>query len=125
MGRKVIGIIVVFLLLAPATLQAFVWTAINLWVAILAVAMFIAAVRFSPKLKWPSAIVASLFIAIAPYPNWIWASNEEGWQFHVGYKLQHIADYAVQFGVFFAIAILLFMTLYWAMRPLSANVQAP
>lgn len=116
MAKIAVAGLIILALLAPSALQALVWTPINLVVALSAVTMFVLLAVYAPKLKWLGALIASLPIAIAPYPNWVWASNEKGWHFHVGYKLKHYPDYASEFLVFYLIVFILFLSLFWAIR---------
>ncbi|WP_091634353.1 hypothetical protein [Lysobacter sp. cf310] len=116
LGRIAVGVLAVLALLLPSGLQAMVWTPINLWVALTAILVFVVLAVLVPGLKWPSAAVASLPIAVAPYPNWIWASNGRGWHLHIGYKLQHLQDYAIEFLVLYLIVLMLFLSLFWAVR---------
>lgn len=113
MAKTVVAGLTIFALLAPSALTALVWTPINLLVAISAVSTFVLLAIYAPKLKWLGALFASLPIAIAPYPNWLWASNDRGWHFHVGYKLKH---YPVEFLAFYLIVFVLFLGLFWAIR---------
>jgi hypothetical protein len=111
MRRVLLAGLIVLALLLPSGLQALTWTPINLWVAMCSIAAFVPIVRHMPRLKWPSALLASLPIAISPYPNWLWASNDEGWHFRVGYKLSHFGEYAVELIGFYLVTLLLLLGL--------------
>ena len=111
MHRVLLAGLIVLVLLLPSALQALTWTPINLWFAMCAIATFVPIVRNVPRLKWPSALLASFAIAIAPYPNWLWASNDEGWHFRLGYKISHFGEYAVELLAFYFLTLLLFLGL--------------
>ncbi len=72
----------------------------------------LAALFLAPMIKWVLAALASLLIAIPPYPNWLWWDEEQGWHLRWGYKLQHVM--LSDFAIFFVVAMLLFATLFWA-----------
>jgi len=100
------------LLMAPGLLMAVAWTTINLEVALAATAVCIFVKIWLPRWKWMSAVVASLLIAIPPYPNWLWADEKhDGWYFHVGYKFQHL-DLG-GFATIFTVSMLLFAVIFW------------
>jgi len=102
----------VVLLLLPAFVVGYVWTAINLFVAAAAVLIAFAGAMLVPKAKWAFAAAGSLLIAIPPYPNWLWSNEEHGWHLRLGYKLQHLEW--MGFAIHFAISMLLFALIFWA-----------
>jgi len=112
MQKRISSAAIIVLLLAPATLQSFAWTPINLFFDVVVIVLFICVARYMPVLKWPGALSAAIAFAVPPYPNWVWASNERGWHFHVGYKIEHFPEFACQFGLFFVVALMLFLMLF-------------
>lgn len=116
MSRVVISVVILSFLLLPSLLQAMTWTPINLWVALLSILTSVLLVRRSPSWRWPSALVAGLLIAVAPYPNWLWASNDRGWHLQVGYKLKHWPDYALEFFIYYVVVVALLLWLFRVMK---------
>lgn len=114
-------LLVVFFILMPSILQAFVWTWINLLVSIIVTAIFIFLTIIKPKFKWVYIVCSSTIIAIPPYPNWIWASNEKGWHFHLGYKLQNISEYAGGYLMYFVLALVLYLSLFKLIQTIAKN----
>lgn len=111
----------VILIILPSAIQAVVWTSVNLILAVSVVAAFIIYSLWVPYWKWIVITLAALIMSIPPYPNWIWASNEKGWHFHVGYKLSHFDEYAVGYLVFFVVEFFLFLGLSSVVRKLNGK----
>lgn len=120
--RVLIALVAAVLLLLPGFLTAIAWSPINLGIAMLAVVICIAVARWTPsKWRWPASIIASLLIAVPPYPNWLWVSEERGWHFHIGARLETL-DVA-PFAVLFVIALALFAILFWAVGRSKGRVK--
>lgn len=104
------------LLLLPALLVALAWTTINLKVALIAVSVCVLVAIKMPRWRWVSAIVASLLIAVPPYPYWLFSSEDRGWYLHFfhGYNLQNLP--IAVFGVVFVLAMLLFAAIFWSIH---------
>lgn len=116
-ARRIIRVVAAFaavaMLLLPGLLTAIAWSPINLGIALLAVTICIAVGRWAPSgWKWFTAVVASLLIAVPPYPNWLWVSEERGWHLHIGARLESLE--IAPFAALFVIALVLFWVLYWA-----------
>jgi hypothetical protein len=109
--------------LLPSTISAYVWTPVNLAVSLFAVTACIVIALILPRWKWISAAVASLLIAVPPYPYWLFSSEARGWYLHFfqGYRSGNVP--AFRFAVVVLAAMLLFALIYWAIgdRRRSSN----
>lgn len=112
--RTIIAAIAGVLLLFPGAVTAYVWTPVNLAVSLFAVTVCIVVALFLPRWKWISAAVASLLIAVPPYPYWLFSSEARGWYVHFfeGYRSGNLA--AFRFTVVFLVSTLLFALIFWA-----------
>ncbi len=104
------------ILLVPGLLVASTWTPINLAVALCAVAGSIFIAIWIPKWKWPMAAVSSVLIAVPPYPYWLFGDNAGSWYFHFfhGFSIQNLS--IPTFVLVFAISLMLFAVIFWALR---------
>ncbi|UNK49280.1 hypothetical protein MNR01_16375 [Lysobacter sp. S4-A87] len=116
MRRIVVGGLIIALLLLPSWLQAMTWTPINFWVALTSILISLLLVYRSRRWRWPSALVTGVLIAVAPYPNWLWASNDRGWHFQLGYKLKHWPEYATEFVIYYLVVVALLFVLFRVME---------
>lgn len=119
-SRKILRVLVIVvaaaILLWPSSVMAMVWTGIDFVVALVAILATIAVAVWMPTLKWFSAIVAALLIAVPPYPYWLFSSNSGGWYFHFfhGFNVQTLP--IGTFALYFLVALLLFASIFWAVR---------
>lgn len=113
--RRLLAIMAALLLLLPGVWTALAWTALNLVVAIVAVTGNVLVLRFTPNLRWFSASIASLLIAVPPYPYWVFSDNVRGWHFTFfsGYRLNDVPF--VDLSMVFVFAMLLFGLIFWAL----------
>ena len=123
--RHALAMFTAALLLAPSLLQALAWNSVNFLVALASVFLLVVLVRRWPAFQFIFAAVLALPIAIAPYPNWLWASNDLGWHFHVGEKLGHLGDYGLELALLYIVAALLLSLLAWAVRPNNSFKPKP
>ncbi|WP_148667782.1 hypothetical protein [Mizugakiibacter sediminis] len=127
-SRKLFRIAVIgaatLVLLAPGMVMAAAWTAANLVIALIAIVATIAAATWAPRIRWFSAIMASLLIAIPPYPYWLFSSNSRGWYLHFfdGFNVQNLP--ILGFALYFAMALFLFGAIFWAVRTPTQNQTA-
>jgi hypothetical protein len=116
-----VTVLCVVLLLVPGLTMAYVWTPIDLVIALagIIVSLFVAA--WLPTWKWMAAIVTSLLIAVPPYPYWLFNDNKGNWYFHFfrGFNLHNLP--LPTFGLVFTIAMVLFCLLYWATAGLKKS----
>jgi len=112
--RTVIAAIAGMLLLLPGVVTAYVWSPVNLAVSLVAVTVCIVVALFLPRWKWISAAVASLLVAVPPYPYWLFSSEARGWYVHFfeGYRSSNLP--ALRFTVVFLVSTLLFALIFWA-----------
>ncbi len=103
------------LLLSPALMMASVWTNVDLIVSVVAVSTCILVAQFAQRWRWPCAIIASLLIAVPPYPYWLFASEERGWYLHFfhGYSVHEVP--ILRFSAVMIVALLLFGVIFWAL----------
>lgn len=119
----VVGVAIV-LLLSPGWLMATVFTSVNFILSLSVVLVSVVVAVWLPRWKWPGAIIASLLIAVPPYPFWLYASENRGWYFHFfhGFTLSTLP--LGTFGVVFVFALLLFAAIFWAIdKPFSEAQQ--
>ncbi len=112
--RALVLVACVTLLLAPSALVASVWTPVNLEVAAAAVVVATTLARSATVWRWAGAIVASIIIAVPPYPYWLFASNQRGWYLHFfhGFTIR-----TVPIGTFVTVMVLclaIFRFVHWA-----------
>lgn len=122
--RFFVGLVASLLLLVPGLLTAAAWkVTLNLEIALAAIAICVAVAVWAPRLKWISAVVASLLIAEPPYPHWLHSSEERGlyFDFYPNYTLQDLSIGTIIFS--FLLAMLLFAVIFWAIG--SRNVAKP
>lgn len=112
--RVLVVVVATGLLLLPALMTASVWTSINLQVSMIAIVVSVLVAFWLSKWKWIGAAVASLLIAIPPYPFWLYSSEDRGWYLHFfhGYNMQNLP--LGTFAIVFAIALFLFAAIFWA-----------
>lgn len=112
--RTIVAAIAAVLLLLPGAVTAYVWTPVNLAVSLFVVTVCIVVALFLPRWKWVSAAVASLLIAVSPYPYWLFSSEARGWYIHFfeGYRSGNLP--AFRFTVVFLVSMLLFALIFWA-----------
>lgn len=113
--RVLVVVVAVALLLFPGWLMASVFTSLNFVVALGAVLASVLMAFWLPRWKWISAVVASLLIAVPPYPYWMHVSEERGWYFDFfgGFSRSNLPSFGT-FGVVFVFSLLLFVALFWA-----------
>ena len=113
LARVLVVMVATILLLVPSMLMTFAWGGtLNLEVAIVAALIAIATAKWIPGLRWPIAFLASLLIAVPPYPYWTDWGEERGQYLHFfhGFTLQTLP--VATFVVVFALAMLLFMVIF-------------
>jgi len=95
--------------------MAAAFTSLNFVVALGAVLASVFMAFWLPRWKWIIAVIASLLIAVPPYPYWMHASEERGWYFDFfgGFTLSNLPSFGT-FGVVFVLALFLFSGLFWA-----------
>ena len=72
------------MLLAPGALTFIAWgVSLNLEISFLALLVTLAITRWVPALKWLTAIIASVLIAVPPFPYWLRWSKLGGYEFHL------------------------------------------
>jgi hypothetical protein len=119
-NRKPLRILVVILaaalLLVPGFLMALAWGGtLNLEVAAAATAIAIAVAVWLPKVKWFFAFVASLLIAVPPFPYWTSWDESRGQYLHFFHGFTVDGELVIRFVVAFAMSMLVFGALFWAM----------
>lgn len=110
--KFMVGGVAVLLLLLPSLVTAIVWTTINLYITVLAIAATLLAAHFFPKVRWFFATVTVALIALPPYPNWIFWSDKDGWFLWLGPSLRSLEVGANI--IFFMVALLPFVAIFWA-----------
>ena len=113
--RMLVTVVAIALLMVPRLVMAIaLGGAFNLEVAAAAVAMCVAAAIWLRRWKWVAAIIASLVIAIPPFPYWSSWDEKNGRYFHFfnGYGLQDLP--IVTFTIYFLVSMLLFSAIFWA-----------
>lgn len=114
--RVLVAIVAIALLLVPGWLMAAVFTSLNFVVALGAILICLFIAFWLPRWKWVGAVIASLLIAVPPYPYWMHASEERGWYFDFfgGFSRSNLPAFGT-FCVVFALSLLLFAAIFWAM----------
>lgn len=112
--RAFIAVVAGILLLVPALLVAIAWTSVNLEVAAFAIVTTVLAAVWLPTRKWIAAFIASLLIAVPPYPYWLFRSESRDWYLHFfhGYHSENLP--IVRFMVVFIVSLLLFAVIFWS-----------
>lgn len=114
--RGIVLIAGIILLIFPGFLMSAIYTSIDLEFAIAGVLVTVLAAIWLPKLKWVCAAIASLFIAVPPYPYWLSFDAKRGWYFNFfyGFSVQNVPF--LTFGCVFIGALALFAAIFWAIR---------
>lgn len=101
-------------LLIPGFLVALAWTAVNLKVALLAVLGCVLVAVWLPRWRWTSAAIASVLIAIPPYPYWLFSREGRGWYLHFfhGYNAENLP--VARFALVLCVSMVLFAIIFWA-----------
>lgn len=125
--RILIVIAAVLLLLVPGLLMTLAWGGtLNLEIAAVATAISIAAAIWLPGVKWCVAVVAALLIAVPPFPYWTNWDESGGQYLHLFHGFPLDGALIARFIVVFAMAMLLFAALFWAVgRPRVPKAVAP
>ncbi len=120
-------IVVAALLLVPGLLMTLAWGGtLNLEVAAVAIAISIVAAIWLPRVKWLVAVVAALLIAVPPFPYWTNWDESRGQYLHFFHGFHLDGTLATRFIVVFAVAMLLFAAMFWAIcRPKGPRVINP
>jgi hypothetical protein len=119
-NRKSFRILVVIaaavLLLVPGLLMTVAWGGtLNLEVAAAATAIVIAAAVWLPSVKWFVAVIAGLLIAVPPFPYWTNWDESRGQYLHFFHGFLPLeGELITRFIVVFAMAMLLFAAIFWA-----------
>lgn len=117
----VIAVAIVLLLLPGLSMIAVAWADIDLVVALVAILVCILVAIKLPWLRWIGATIASLLIAVPPYPYWLNWSEGRGWYLHFFHDIDLESQSIVVFTIIFLAAMLLFAAIFWAIgkRPVQ------
>lgn len=112
--RVLVAVVAIALLLFPGWLMATVFTAINFMVALGAILISVLIAIWLRHWKWISAVLASLLIAVPPYPYWLYTREGGNWylNFFHGFSISTLPFGT--FGVVFVLSLLLFAAIFWA-----------
>lgn len=109
-------LVVAALLLVPALLMTFAWGGLlNLEVAAAAIAITIAVAIWLPRLRWFFAGIAAFLIAVPPFPYWTNWDESRGQYLHFFHGFTLNSELITRFAVVFAVALLLFAAMFWAL----------
>lgn len=111
----VIVVAIAILLLPGLSMIAVAWADIGLVVALVAITVCILIAIWLPRLRWIGAAIASLLIAIPPYPYWLNWNDAHGWYFHFFHDVNLESSSIAVFAMIFLAAMLLFATIFWAL----------
>jgi hypothetical protein len=119
--RALVAILAVALLLFPSWLMATVFTSVNFVVAFGAIFASVLTAIWLPRWKWVSAVVASLLIAVPPYPFWLYTREDGNWylNFFHGFTFSNLPFGT--FGTVFVLSLLLFAAIFWAIGRRRGN----
>lgn len=119
--RALVAVVAIALLLFPGWLMATVFTAINFVVALGSVVTSVLIAIWLPRWKWIGAVVASLLIAVPPYPFWLYTREDGEWylNFFHGFGISNLPFGT--FGVVFVVSLLLFAGIFWAIGKKANN----
>lgn len=113
-ARILAGIGAIALLLLPSVIGALVWTPFNLCFVGVALILTIICARRVSGFKWFLALLTSSFVALPPYPNWLYWSDNKGWHLWLGPSLRNWELGANL--IILLISLMLFAALFWAIR---------
>lgn len=101
------------ILFVPSLLFALAWSGtLNLEVAIASWLLAIAAAKFLPRLRWPSAGVSACVIAVPPYPYWVRSGEGDGAALHFFYGFTLSTVPWITFLVVFVLALILYGAIF-------------
>lgn len=110
-------LVIAVLLLVPGLLMTLAWGGtLNLEVAVAAIAVTIAVAIWLPKVRWLVAGIAALLIAVPPFPYWTNWDETRGQYLHFFHGFTLNGELITRFAVVFAVAMLLFATMFWAIN---------
>jgi hypothetical protein len=112
--RGIVLIAGITLLILPSLMMSAIYSSIDLKLAMVATLLTVLTAIWLPKLKWACAMVASLFIAVPPYPYWASFDAQRGWYFNFfyGFSLQTVPF--LTFACVFMLALAIFAAIFWA-----------
>jgi hypothetical protein len=117
--RGVVLVAGIVLLILPSFMMSAIYSSIDLEFAMVAVLTTVLTAVWLPKLRWICAVIASLLIAVPPYPYWLSFDAKRGWYFHFfyGFDLQNTPFLVL--GGAFAVSQAVFAAIFWAIsRPI-------
>jgi len=119
--RALVAVVAIALLLFPSWLMATVFTAINFVVAFGSIFTSVLISIWLPRWKWIGAVVASLLIAVPPYPYWLYTREGGEWylNFFHGFRISNLPFDT--FGVVFVVSLFLFAAIFWAIRKKASS----
>lgn len=110
----VIAVAIALLLLPGLSMIAVAWADIDLVVALVAITVCILIAIWLPRLRWIGAAIASLLVAVPPYPYWLNWNDARGWHLHFFHGVKLESSSIAVFAMIFLAAMLLFAAIFWA-----------
>lgn len=116
-ARVLVAVVAIVFLALPGLMMAVAWGGtLNLEIALAGVGASIAVAIWAKRWRWFAASIASLLIAVPPFPYWSnWDENTGRYlHFFRGFSLQDLP--LANFAIFFVLAMLLFAAVFWAIE---------
>lgn len=101
LGRLVLAIGCLLLLFFTPILSAVAGNTVNLAISIVVIPALVAIGIYFWQARWLFALVLAVFVAVPPYPYWVFENADSGWYFHF---FQGFPENAIPFGRFATVA---------------------